>query len=270
MLIADLPRWFERAPGGMAPLEILVRGIIEDDGRNAFVVAADRAVWRFVARASGLRDAMGTVVDLGPLPVEALEQAITRSCEIKADIVARDETEQGIRALLNLGHTFGHAIEAVHGYGRWLHGEAVAAGMMMAAQFSARVGSLPASVVPRIEALLEAAGLPEPYLVNGAAQKPIEGVSMEYTWDDPDAESTHHTQYFEIFGNRGIYQDGWTAVTHHSTPWLSREWPSFDEDDWELYDTNTDWTQSKDLARENPEKLAELKRLFSKSAHPAM
>ena len=91
---------------------------------------------------------------------EALEQAITRSCEIKADIVARDETEQGIRALLNLGHTFGHAIEAVHGYGRWLHGEAVAAGMMMAAQFSVRVGSLQASAVSRIEALLEAAGLP--------------------------------------------------------------------------------------------------------------
>lgn len=90
----------------------------------------------------------------------ALERAITRSCEIKAAIVARDETEQGIRALLNLGHTFGHAIEAVHGYGRWLHGEAVAAGMVMAAQFSARVGSLPAAAVPRIEALIEAAGLP--------------------------------------------------------------------------------------------------------------
>ncbi len=91
---------------------------------------------------------------------EALAKAITRSCEIKADIVARDETEQGVRALLNLGHTFGHAIEAVHGYGRWLHGEAVAAGMVMAAQFSARIGSLPGAAVPRIEALIEAAGLP--------------------------------------------------------------------------------------------------------------
>jgi arylsulfatase len=85
---------------------------------------------------------------------------------------------------------------------------------------------------------------------------------MEYTWDDPDAESTHHTQYFEIFGNRGIYQDGWTAVTHHSTPWLSREWPSFDADDWELYDTNKDWSQAHDLSKEMPEKLREMQYLF--------
>ena len=110
--------------------------------------------------------------------------------------------------------------------------------------------------------VLDAAGLPEPYLVNGSAQKPIEGVSMQYTWDDPDAESTHHTQYFEIFGNRGIYQDGWTAVTHHSTPWLKLDWPSFDEDDWELYDTNTDWSQANDLSKVMPEKLREMQYLF--------
>jgi arylsulfatase len=117
-------------------------------------------------------------------------------------------------------------------------------------------------VIDIVPTMLDAAGLPEPYLVNGAAQKPIEGVSMEYTWDDPDAESTHHTQYFEIFGNRGIYQDGWTAVTHHSTPWLKLDWPSFDEDDWELYDTNTDWSQANDLSKVMPEKLREMQYLF--------
>ena len=91
---------------------------------------------------------------------DALEKAIASSCRIKADIVARDETEQGVRALLNLGHTFGHAIEAVHGYGRWLHGEAVAAGMLMAAEFSARSIGFPPAQVARLRALLEATGLP--------------------------------------------------------------------------------------------------------------
>ena len=85
---------------------------------------------------------------------------------------------------------------------------------------------------------------------------------MNYTFDDPDAESTHTTQYFEIFANRGIYQDGWTAVTHHSTPWLNREWPSLDADDWELYDTNVDWSQAHDLSEEMPEKLRQMQYLF--------
>jgi arylsulfatase len=117
-------------------------------------------------------------------------------------------------------------------------------------------------VIDIVPTILEAAELPEPYMVNGTAQKPIEGVSMAYTFDDPDAEDRHRTQYFEIFGNRGIYQDGWTAVTHHSTPWLTREWPSFDEDDWELYDTNKDWSQAHDLSKEMPEKLRKMQYLF--------
>ena len=78
----------------------------------------------------------------------------------------------------------------------------------------------------------------------------------------PTPRAPHTTQYFEIFGNRGIYQDGWTAVTHHSTPWLTREWPSFDEDDWELYDTNVDWSQANDLSKEMPQKLREMQYLF--------
>ena len=117
-------------------------------------------------------------------------------------------------------------------------------------------------VIDIVPTILESAGLPEPYFVNGAAQKPIEGVPMNYTFDNPDAESTHTTQYFEIFANRGIYQDGWTAVTHHSTPWLNREWPSLDADDWELYDTNVDWSQAHDLSKEMPDKLRQMQYLF--------
>ena len=91
---------------------------------------------------------------------EALEYAIECSCRIKADIVAADELESGQRALLNLGHTFGHAIETGTGYGNWLHGEAVATGMLMAADLSARHQWLSAGDVERIAALLQRAGLP--------------------------------------------------------------------------------------------------------------
>ncbi|WP_303786248.1 3-dehydroquinate synthase [Azovibrio restrictus] len=89
-----------------------------------------------------------------------LEEAVYRSCQHKAQVVAADEREQGERALLNLGHTFGHAIETGMGYGEWLHGEAVAAGTVMAAQLSARLGWLQQADVQRVEALMRAAGLP--------------------------------------------------------------------------------------------------------------
>ena len=91
---------------------------------------------------------------------DALAFAIERSCRNKAEVVAADETEQGERALLNLGHTFGHAIETGLGYGEWLHGEAVAAGTMMAAELSRRLGWISAGDVSRIEALFERARLP--------------------------------------------------------------------------------------------------------------
>jgi 3-dehydroquinate synthase len=89
-----------------------------------------------------------------------LAQAIERSCQNKADIVAADETEQGQRALLNLGHTFGHAIEAGMGYGAWLHGEAISAGMMQAAYMSQLLGDLSAADVERIGAIFKRAKLP--------------------------------------------------------------------------------------------------------------
>jgi 3-dehydroquinate synthase len=90
----------------------------------------------------------------------ALAHAIHRSCELKAEVVRRDERETGDRALLNLGHTFGHAIETVTGYTEWLHGEAVATGMVIAADMSARLGMLPASDVQRVKDLLQRIGLP--------------------------------------------------------------------------------------------------------------
>jgi arylsulfatase A-like enzyme len=112
--------------------------------------------------------------------------------------------------------------------------------------------------------ILEAAGLPEPVFVNGIQQKPIEGVSMLYSFDDAKAAERHETQYFEMSGNRGIYHRGWTAVTKHRTPWdpgVGAQIP-FDDDVWELYDTTTDWSQAHDLAEENPLKLHDLQRLW--------
>ncbi|MCE4556180.1 3-dehydroquinate synthase [Roseateles cellulosilyticus] len=90
----------------------------------------------------------------------ALAHAVRRSCEIKADVVSQDEREQGLRAILNFGHTIGHAIEAGLGYGAWLHGEAVACGMVLAADLSRRVGLMPESFVERLRRLVERAGLP--------------------------------------------------------------------------------------------------------------
>jgi 3-dehydroquinate synthase len=104
-----------------------------------------------------------TVRDLPALRArqpEALVRAIARSCQIKAGIVERDERESGERALLNLGHTFGHAIETLTGYERWLHGEAVGCGMVLAADLSHRVGLLGRDSLAPIEAAVHAAGLP--------------------------------------------------------------------------------------------------------------
>ena len=112
--------------------------------------------------------------------------------------------------------------------------------------------------------ILEVAGLPQPLSVEGIQQQPIEGVSMAYSFDDGKAAERHETQYFEMFGNRGIYHKGWTAVTRHKTPWLlvGEKVPAFDDDVWELYDTSKDWSQSNNLAKQMPEKLHQLQRLW--------
>ncbi|MFC4223639.1 arylsulfatase [Lysinibacter cavernae] len=113
--------------------------------------------------------------------------------------------------------------------------------------------------------ILEAAGIPAPTFVEGVMQQPFEGVSMLYSFDDAAAPERHETQYFEMFGNRGIYHKGWTAVTKHRTPWetgVDATMPAFDADVWELYDTSVDWTQAKDISAEHPDRLHELQRLW--------
>ena len=114
--------------------------------------------------------------------------------------------------------------------------------------------------------ILEAAGLPEPVAVNGVPQRPMDGTSMVYTFDDPDAPDRHTVQYFEMFGNRAIYHDGWWARTIHRAPWEMQPRRPLAEDIWELYDTRTDFSLVNDLSAEQPEKLAELQELFMEEA----
>ena len=114
--------------------------------------------------------------------------------------------------------------------------------------------------------ILEAAGLPEPKSVNGTVQTPIEGVSLAYTFADAKAPSRHTTQYFEIFGNRAIYNDGWLAGTVHRAAWEFKVRRPLEDDIWELYDTRADFSLANDLAAKNPEKLKELQDLFLKEA----
>lgn len=111
--------------------------------------------------------------------------------------------------------------------------------------------------------VLEAAGIPQPVSVDGIHQDPIEGTSLLYAFDDAKVEERHDLQYFEMFGNRGIYHKGWTAVTKHRTPWapMSAPVPAFDDDVWELYEPG-DWTQANDVSKSNPQKLHELQRLW--------
>ena len=116
-------------------------------------------------------------------------------------------------------------------------------------------------VIDVVPTILEAAGLPQPRIVNGVPQRPIEGTSMVYTWDYPHAPSQHTVQYFEMFGNRGIYFDGWFAGTIHIKPWGKVE-NRFPEDTWELYHVAEDFSMSTDLADKHPEALAKLQQVF--------
>jgi len=116
-------------------------------------------------------------------------------------------------------------------------------------------------VIDVVPTILEAAGLPEPRIVNGTPQRPIEGTSMVYTWDYPKAPSRHTVQYFEMFGNRGIYFDGWFAGTIHLKPWGKVE-NRFPEDTWELYHVKEDFSMSTNLADKHPELLEKLQEAF--------
>ncbi len=123
-------------------------------------------------------------------------------------------------------------------------------------------------IIDIVPTILEATGIPAPVMVNGVAQKPIEGVSMAYTWDkaNADAPSARQTQYFEMFGNRGIYHEGWYAcTTPPAAPWLmgTQAMPEVVNGyTWELYNLEEDFSQANDLAATNPDKLRELQQLF--------
>ena len=114
--------------------------------------------------------------------------------------------------------------------------------------------------------ILEAVGLPEPRMVNGTPQRPMDGVSMAYTFKDADAAERHTTQYFEMFGNRAIYHDGWLARTVHRAPWDPQPRSSLKDSTWELYDTKRDFSLSDNLAAQQPGLLAELQTLFMSEA----
>ncbi len=114
--------------------------------------------------------------------------------------------------------------------------------------------------------VLEATGLPQPRSINGVEQKPLDGVSMLYAARDAAAADRHTTQYFEMFGNRAIYNDGWLARVVHRVPWQAAPLRTLQEDVWELYDTEADYSLTRDLAQEKPAKLKELQALFEREA----
>jgi arylsulfatase len=123
-----------------------------------------------------------------------------------------------------------------------------------------------AHVIDVAPTILEAAKLPEPRMVNGTPQVPMEGVSMAYTFEDAKAKDRHTTQYFEVAGNRAIYNDGWYARTIHRAPWEMKVRNPLDKDVWELYDLRNDFSLANDLAAKNPKKLKEMQALFMKEA----
>jgi len=113
---------------------------------------------------------------------------------------------------------------------------------------------------------LEATQLPQPKIVNGVPQRPMDGISMLYSADNAQAEDRRTTQYFEMFGNRGIYHEGWVACTRHSIPWLMVPLPPVADDVWELYHVDEDFSQANNLAAQEPEKLKELQEIFLQEA----
>ncbi len=113
---------------------------------------------------------------------------------------------------------------------------------------------------------LEAAKIPQPKTVNGVVQRPMDGVSMLYSADNAKAKDRRTTQYFEMFGNRGIYHEGWVACTRHSIPWVMAKLPPLKDDVWELYNVDKDFSEADNLAAKNPAKLKELQAVFEKEA----
>ena len=122
-------------------------------------------------------------------------------------------------------------------------------------------------VVDVVPTILEVAKIVEPTRVNGVEQRPVEGVSLAYTFDDPAAAERHHSQYFEMMGNRALYHQGWVAGCRHGKlPWQTSGSASFDDDSWELYNIEADFSEAVDLAADHPDKLHELQELFMAEA----
>jgi arylsulfatase len=140
----------------------------------------------------------------------------------------------------------------------WPQGIAPESGGGMRTQFG--------HVIDIAPTILEAATLPEPTSVNGTPQTPIEGTSLVYSFDDADAPERHTTQYFEMFGNRAIYDNGWFARTIHRAPWQTGKQKPLQDDVWDLYYVPDDFSLANNLASANPEKLEELKSLFMAEA----
>ncbi len=123
-----------------------------------------------------------------------------------------------------------------------------------------------AHVIDIVPTILEATGVPEPKQVEGVEQVPVQGTSLIYTFNDANAAERHTEQYFEIFANRGIYKDGWFARVIHKEPWAANPIRSLQEDIWELFNVNEDFSLSTDVAKQHPEKLVELQKLFMEVA----
>ena len=122
-------------------------------------------------------------------------------------------------------------------------------------------------VIDVVPTILDASGIPAPETVDGVAQKPMDGVSFLSTFDDPEAKPVRERQYFEVFSNRAIYDKGWIATAQHTFPWRQDYAPgNWENDQWELYNIDEDFSEANDLAAQYPEKLAELKALFDEEA----
>jgi 3-dehydroquinate synthase len=144
-----------------------------------------------------------TMPSLVQCDLSALTHAIKRSCEIKAEVVATDEREGGVRAILNLGHTFGHAIEAAQGYGKWLHGEAVGAGMVMAVDLSRRLGDLSLGDLQRTQTIIGAAGLP----VAGPADMSLQTYLEKMAVDKKNVDAKIRLVLLKAMGNAIVTSD---------------------------------------------------------------
>lgn len=177
-------------------------------------------------------------------PITMRSKAAVEAPEFLKEHIDKVWGAGGLQSLCRrLGALYGHAVSVDQTGGVALGRNAERSDCPIRSQFH--------HVIDIAPTILEVARLPEPLSVHGVLQRPMEGVSMAYSFDDAKAGERNETQYFGMFGNRGIYHKGWTAVTKHRVPWEANpKLPAFNNDIWKLYDTNTDCSPSKNLAKE--------------------